>query len=264
MLNSPKTAYTDEQFSASYPDGYDDHYWTIARSQMVLHEIRQIERDTSQNLGKILEIGCGRGFVVGFMRAHERDCYGVEPSTIKDPVPTAAPYLFSSIDCVDLPAAFRSAVEAILLLDVVEHIEDPVDFLSRIRIAYPNAKWIIIHVPARMEIWSNFDSCYGHFRRYDPRLLAQHLEEAGYMVERSRYCFILLYFGMWGLVRLLRSKRPLTRKRPRPKSLHLVASYYFRAESWLLRRTGIYGSSILAVAKIAPPRAPVAPGSANH
>jgi SAM-dependent methyltransferase len=250
LLSNTETAFTNEQFLDAYPDGYGDHYWTIARSQMVLGEIRRIEKETGVKLSRILEIGCGRGFVVQFMRSAGRDCYGVELSKITDPLEEVEPYLFSGIDCVDLPADFRNEVDAILLLDVIEHVDDPVDFLSNIRRAYANAKWVVIHVPARMEIWSNFDSHYGHFRRYDPEMLKDHINRAGYSLLRSRYCFILQYLVMWILAQLAGGRRPLARGRPRPKFVHRAASYFFRAESRLLRRTGIYGSSLLGVAKV--------------
>jgi hypothetical protein len=46
---------------------------------------------------------------------------------------------------------------AILLRDVVEHIEDAGTFLRDLLRAFPNARHVLIAVPARMELWSNYD-----------------------------------------------------------------------------------------------------------
>ena len=253
IVSDETTAFSDEQFTAAYPDGYADHFWTLARSHMVLDEIRAIERAAGRKLSRILEIGCGRGFVVEFMRRHGCACYGVELSKISDPRSEAAAYLYSGLDCVDLPEEFRDSVEAILLLDVIEHIEDPADFLSNIRVAYRNAKWVIVNVPARMEIWSNFDEHYGHFRRYDLQTTKDHLRRAGIAPLRLHYSFILPYLVMWSMIRLFGNKRNIVLSEPRPKFVHRAAAWYFRMESTILERTGIYGSSILAVGQVVEP-----------
>ncbi len=99
-------------------------------------------------------------------------------------------------DCLHLDAEFRRSVDALLLLDVLEHIEDDVGFLRAIGDGFPNSRALIVTVPARAELWSNYDTHYGHFRRYDRPTLATTLEAGGFTLRHQRYFFQELYLPM--------------------------------------------------------------------
>jgi SAM-dependent methyltransferase len=239
-----ETAFTHEQFAEVYPDGIENHYWYVARNGMVSDTIRWIERRQQRPIGKMLEIGCGRGIVVDHLRRRGRDCCGAELSPVS--VPDAMKdHVWPATDCLDLPEYFRREVELILLLDVIEHIEDSVDFLAGIRQAYPNCRWLIISVPARMELWSNFDKAYGHFRRYDRDLLRRELKQAGAELVCSRYRFVLLYPAIYALLRTGRD-RPLSNRTPGFPLLHRLLGEMIRRETWLCP-SWLYGTSIVAV-----------------
>jgi SAM-dependent methyltransferase len=239
-----ETAFTHEQFADAYPDGIENHFWYVARNGIVSDTIQWIESRQQGPIGKILEIGCGRGIVVDYLRRSGRDCYGAElsPVSVLDAVKD---HVWPGTDCLDLSAHFRREVELILLLDVIEHIEDAAGFLAGIRQAYPNCRWLIISVPARMELWSNFDKAYGHFRRYDEEMLRRELAQAGAALVRSRYRFVLLYLVMYALLRTGRD-RPLSNRTPGSPFLHRLLGEAIRRETWLCPRW-IYGSSIVAV-----------------
>ena len=59
------------------------------------------------------------------------------------------------------------SIEAISLFDVIEHIEYPIEFLNGLIAHFVNVKYIIITIPAEVELWTNFDVFYGHFKRYN-------------------------------------------------------------------------------------------------
>src|SRR5262249_35885109 len=157
-----ETAFTHEQFAEAYPEGIENHFWYVARNGFVSDAIRWIDRRQQRSIGKMLEIGCGRGIVVDHLRRSGRDCYGAELSPVRV-LDAVKDQVWSGTDCLDLPEQFRREVELILLLDVIEHIEDPVRFLAGIRHAYPNCRWLITSIPAPMELWSNFDEAKSHF-----------------------------------------------------------------------------------------------------
>jgi len=239
-----ETAFTHEQFADAYPEGIENHFWYVARNGIVSDTIRWIESRQQRPIGKMLEIGCGRGIVVEYLRRGGRDCYGAELSSVS--VPDAVKdHVWAGTDCLDVPEHFRCEVELILLLDVIEHIEDSVGFLTGIRQAYPNCRWVIISVPARMELWSNFDEAYGHFRRYDEEMLRRELAQARAELVRSRYRFVLLYLVMYALLRTGRD-RPLSNRTPGSPFLHRLLGEAIRRETWLCPRW-IFGSSIVAV-----------------
>jgi hypothetical protein len=239
-----ETAFTDAQFAEAYPDGIENHFWYVARNGIVSDTIRWIESRQQRPVGKLLEIGCGRGIVVDYLRRIDRDCYGAELSPVNIPA-SLKDHVWSGTDCLDLPEHFRREIELVLLLDVIEHIQDPVSFLAAIRQAYPNCRWLIVSVPARMELWSNFDEAYGHFRRYDETMLRRELEQAGAELVRWHYRFVLLYLAMYVLLRTGRG-RSLSNRTPGSPLLHRLLGEAIRRETWLCPRR-IYGSSIIAV-----------------
>lgn len=81
------------------------------------------------------------------------------------------------------------AVDAIGLFDVLEHIEQPVDFLKMIHSRLNKNGKVFITVPAYMFLWSNEDVFAGHFRRYTKQSLKTELESAGFKVLKSSYFF---------------------------------------------------------------------------
>ena len=79
----------------------------------------------------------------------------------------------TATDARQLEVAQRNEVRTILLLDVIEHLEDPVAFLAELRSHFPALRHLLLTVPARQELFSNYDEFNGHFRRYDPALLRE-------------------------------------------------------------------------------------------
>lgn len=53
------------------------------------------------------------------------------------------------------------------LFDVIEHIEDDIQFLNELYDIIPKNSRIFINVPARMKYWSQTDLFAGHYRRYE-------------------------------------------------------------------------------------------------
>ncbi len=250
-LPSRTTAFTGVQYAEVYPEGIEHHYWYVARNAAVSSSIRDIERQENAPVGRMLEIGCGRGFTVAYLRRHGFDCDGVELASVAVPEALSG-HLWSETDCFTLPESYRSAVRLILLLDVIEHIEDPVGFLTKIRSAYPNCRWLIISVPARMELWSNFDREYGHYRRYDEAMLRTELAKAGAEMVHGRYRFVLLYPLVYAFVRAAK-KRPLNNVTPRPLLLHWLIGRLFQLETWIFPRR-FYGTSFFALARFVIPQ----------
>ena len=58
-------------------------------------------------------------------------------------------------------------VRSIGLFDVIEHIENDIDFLSKLYKRIDKGTRIFINVPAFNHLWSKTDKFSGHFRRYN-------------------------------------------------------------------------------------------------
>ena len=87
-----------------------------------------------------------------------------------------------------LPWPFENAsARAVVLLDVIEHIEDPVAPLRNAYDALAAGGVAIVTVPAYEWLRGEWDRALGHFRRYDARLLRSHAREAGFSVRLLKH-----------------------------------------------------------------------------
>jgi hypothetical protein len=239
------TAFDAISYDACYPDGYTAHYWHVARDRHVLAAVQSAVKP-----GNVcLEIGCGRGHMIGNLRHAGYDAWGVElgrPSVL----PQSAAYVETGRPFQDLAASVRAKVQCVLLLDVIEHIEDAPAFLRDVRAAFPALEALVVAVPARSEIWSNYDTYYGHFRRYDRPMLHAHLSDGGFQSIKMTYLFRALYLAALGL-RALGRERAVLHQAPAQPTLHRMIAAVLNAESWVLP-AGVAGSSVLSVARPRP------------
>src|SRR5207247_1080807 len=83
--------------------------------------------------------------------------------------------------------------DAVLLLDVIEHLDDDVAALETARRALRPGGLLVITVPAYRWLWSGHDVALGHRRRYSARGLARLVERAGLHVVHASYFNTLLF-----------------------------------------------------------------------
>lgn len=79
------------------------------------------------------------------------------------------------------------SARAVVMLDVIEHVEDP---LAPLRNAYEtltDGGALIVTVPAYEWLRGDWDDALGHFRRYDARQLRKHAREAGFDVQLLKH-----------------------------------------------------------------------------
>jgi glycosyltransferase involved in cell wall biosynthesis len=85
------------------------------------------------------------------------------------------------------PADFEplaGAVDSVVCLNVLEHVEDEIASLRNIYAALQPGGRAIVLVPHGQEIFGSLDTALGHFRRYSRAELQGKLEQAGFRVER--------------------------------------------------------------------------------
>ena len=86
----------------------------------------------------------------------------------------------------------NGCLNAIGIFDVLEHIEDPIKFLSIVnKVLEKNGK-LIITVPMYQYLYSDFDVSIGHFRRYSEELLSKQLNATGFVIRKKTYLFSYL------------------------------------------------------------------------
>jgi Methyltransferase domain len=90
----------------------------------------------------------------------------------------------------DFSQDLQGKYDLVFLLDVIEHIPNPVAFLAAARFYMKPDGYMIVNVPALPTLYSKYDIIAGHVRRYTKASLIAEMSEAGLAIEMVAY---------WGL-----------------------------------------------------------------
>jgi len=99
------------------------------------------------------------------------------------------------------------AIQTIVCLNVLEHLEDDLLVLRNMRAILPPKGRLILLVPAHPCLFNGLDEAVHHYRRYTARDLSAKLEAADYRVIRSYYFNAPAIAGWFVYGHLLRRKR---------------------------------------------------------
>lgn len=103
------------------------------------------------------------------------------------------------------PLQLPFAPNVVTCLDVLEHLEDPVLALRHLAAEVTPDALLVVTVPAMPSLHSAWDDLCGHFRRYTPSLLRQHLQDGGWQPLRVRYAFSYCVPPAWWQRRVAKS-----------------------------------------------------------
>jgi hypothetical protein len=221
-----KSTFSEDQYDLAYPDGIEYHWWNMARSGIVASVIAE----HSNPGANILEIGAGRGVAVKHLRARGLPCFGVELAAVAS-MAGLETYVQTGVAAEDLPLLERQGYNTLLLLDVIEHLPDPAEFIAGLRQAFPQLSSLVITVPAGPKLWSNYDEFYGHHRRYTLAMLDELADELGCAYQSSSFFFHVPYLPA-RLLCLLGVKRSVQLAAPRGpvKLIHKLLAGLMRLE----------------------------------
>ena len=159
----------------------DRHWWFRGRRKILGALIEQFLPRNSQR-PDILEAGCGYGGNLGAL-AKFGSVYGFELDDDAREYAIAtvganlgAPVAFGVLP--DEPGFAESRFDLIVMLDVLEHIDDDIASLARLRAMLKPGGKILITVPALPWLWSKHDEIHHHKRRYSSRTLSDALRRA--------------------------------------------------------------------------------------
>lgn len=236
------TTFSEHQYDMRYPPGIEHHWWTHARNQLLAKLLLRESGSTDS----LLEVGCGRGVVVKSLKACGFNIHGVELAEVK-PMEGAQSFVDSGTDAFELPIERRSEITGILLLDVIEHLPEPEQFLKKLESSFPKLAVVIVTVPACPELWSENDTFCGHYRRYSLETLEQLSKDLNWTIKSAGYFFRFPYLPM-RLMSLLGIHHTSKLNAPgkATRSLHRLLSAACQLEEALFPRR-IRGSSAYAV-----------------
>jgi hypothetical protein len=158
------------------------HPWELARSKFFVRLLRRFA-PASRDV-RLLDVGAGDAWfsaqLVDTLPAESRiTCWDVNYS--EEDLSLYAGQSSSLTLTAEQP---DDTFGGILMLDVVEHVEDDIGFVSRIvESRLERGGWVLVSVPAYQSLFTSHDNAVNHFRRYSPRRAAEVLEAAGLKVE---------------------------------------------------------------------------------
>lgn len=183
----------DEVSQVSYPEGghgccfdvEDSSFWFQHRNRCILSLL-----DRFAAPGPLFDIGGGNGCVARAIQETGREVVLVEPGLagVRNALRRGVRHVIRA--SLDDAGFLDETLPAVGLFDVIEHVADPVRFLTEVRrVVSPGGK-LYLTVPALRWLWSHEDLQAGHFRRYTLDALASQLGVAGFQMD-----FASCFFG---------------------------------------------------------------------
>jgi SAM-dependent methyltransferase len=228
------------------------HWWYIGRRKIIFDWVLQIL--SGYTAPKILDIGCGTGFNLEYLRQHGySDVVGLDFST--DALIFCQSRRLTRLTLGDgaTPPFGDSSFEVIMALDLIEHIEDDRSALQALaRLLKPEGA-LIIFTPAFNFLWGLQDEVGHHYRRYTAPQLRRQLETSGLTIKKLTYANTFLFPVIWAGRLWLRlagnNTQAASENDLHPGWSNKLLAAIFSAEQPLLRHLNLpYGVSLLCVA----------------
>jgi len=170
--------------------------------------------------GKVLEVGAGIGGTTyelcdgsqekWLCLEPDPDLYTKLENKIKE---NRLPACCSSLKGTTSDLSTGDQFNAIMYIDVIEHIENDAEELDRAKTLLAANGYLIVLVPAHQFLYNEFDKAIGHYRRYDRKMLAS-VAPQGFQLLKMRY------FDSCGFVSSLVNKYFLKQDYPTAKQIN--------------------------------------------
>lgn len=160
-----------------------DHFWIKWRFDILKKIITK-----EYTWGEVLDIGCGNGLVGGQIENnYGRRISGCDLNLI---AMRKVAFGYNHLYFYNIHkryGEFKEFFSTVLLMDVLEHISDPGEFLNAVNFHLKPEGRVIINVPAIQMFYSKYDQVAGHIKRYDINSLNIELRSAGLCLEKYTY-----------------------------------------------------------------------------
>ncbi|HWB21089.1 MAG TPA: class I SAM-dependent methyltransferase [Phycisphaerales bacterium] len=185
----------------------EDRHWWFAARRMFLRALFEKLFPSRTSKPVVIDIGCGTG---GNLGALADVCQGIgidsSPTAIEHAQKRVPGAEFLCGDVHELGKDRVPTADLVIMMDVIEHVQDDLEFVSRVVQRMKVGANLFITVPADRTLWSAHDETVLHYRRYDvPRLQAV----AANLPLKTR----LISYHNYRLLPMIRLARVLSRRR---------------------------------------------------
>jgi len=237
----------DAEYRKLYRELFEKHWWWRARSEWITETLRRLR--PAQGWPTILDVGCGEGLF--FERLAE---FGeVEGVEVAEQLPPDGGAWRGRIHVGPFDESFQPGKQysLILMLDVLEHLQDPAAALRKVRGLLEPDGLFLATVPAFMSLWTQHDVINQHFARYSKRTLRPLAYAANLQIVEDSYFFQWpspLKLMMHGLERVANMKVKMASVPP--PWINEPLYWLARAEQATLGRLPVpFGTSLMMVAR---------------
>jgi ubiquinone/menaquinone biosynthesis C-methylase UbiE len=204
---SPQLAEDSSGFDAAYfPElaaVEESSFWYNARNRLIVWALREYFPDAQ----KVLEIGCGTGYVLSALRSAfpQMTLSGSEIFTagLTEAARRVPDISLFQMDAQKMP--FDREFDVIGAFDVIEHIENDDAVLAEMFRSVVPGGGLLLTVPQHPWLWSSCDEFAHHCRRYRAGELKEKVKRAGFTVTFAS-SFVSLLLPLMMLARLRRRR----------------------------------------------------------
>jgi len=232
------------EYAAEYATLFHGHWWWRARESFILDVLSSLSLPRG---ARILDVGCGDGLFFNRLSVYgEVEGVEVDGASVTPNGPWADRIRVQPFDESFDPGTSYSLV---VMLDVLEHLGDPVAALHRaLHLLEPGGS-LLLTVPSFRALWTSHDDLNQHVTRYTRRGLDAQVRAASGEIVLSRYFFHWMFPAKLA-ARAQESVRGADPKPPRipPRAVNETLRRISIAEQKTLSRLPVpFGSSLLAV-----------------
>ena len=195
--SSNLAGWNDELTSFHEDNAGDNHFIDCASRQ---HAIAQIKHHVTVKSPVIMEIGCSSGHLLAMLDKEIPHASLIGADIVSTPLlklaekhPNIPMLRFDLLSC-PLP---DNSMDAVILLNVLEHIEDDTAALKQIKRILKPGGIAIIEVPAGPHLYDLYDKALLHFRRYLLKDLSEKLNSLDFQVIKKSHLGFFIYPGFW-------------------------------------------------------------------
>jgi SAM-dependent methyltransferase len=194
----------DDENAALLAAADAQHWWFRSRATYVNWALGRF----ANRSGWLVDLGAGAGGVTARLAWDRRRVVAVEGNAELAACARDTHRILNVQGDAAHPPVRAEAAAVVCLLDVIEHVHEPLALLRAARELLAAGGVCVVTVPGHERLWSRADEVLGHQRRYNRATLRAQLETAGFHVEYVGHVFSWLVPPVWFRRRVTRPSSP--------------------------------------------------------